>query len=64
MAVKIALSALQMFPGISHRFYRLVHTRVRSAGLLGRGRSRGAGWNGHGSRRCLGTSCRRRECYG
>ena len=64
MAMKIALSLLQMFPGVSHRFYRLVHTRARSAGLLGRGRSRGAGGNGHGSRRCLGTSCRRRKGQG
>jgi hypothetical protein len=41
MAMKIALSLLQMLPGASHRFYRLVY--VGASILLGRGRSRGAG---------------------
>ena len=62
MAMKIALSLLQMFPGVSHRFYRLVYARASI--LLGRGCSRGAGWNSHGSRRGLWTSCRRRKGQG
>lgn len=62
MAMKIALGLLQMFPGVSHRFYRLVHARVSI--LLGRGRRRGAGGNSHDSRRGLWTSCRRRKGQG
>src|ERR1035437_3493614 len=41
MAMKIALSLLQMFPGVSHRFYRLVYAGASI--VLGRGSRRGAG---------------------
>src|ERR1039457_4199449 len=62
MAMKIALGLLQMFPGVSHSFDRLVYAGTSI--VLGRGSSRGAGWNSHGSRRHLWTSCRRRKGQG